>query len=165
MRFSEHFKNSYRDVHCVKSCPYSEFFLSAFSRIWTEYGEIRSISPYSVQCGKIPTRKTPNTDTFHAVPFRILSNTNGVFSWKKRLKINDYFHKKVPDVWHSPKYSYELHEEQLSEPITRRWYVKKGVLKNFANSLGSTCAKASLLIKFQASGSGVGVFLWILRDF
>ena len=29
-------------------CPYSELFWSAFSRIWTEYGEIRSISPYPV---------------------------------------------------------------------------------------------------------------------
>ena len=26
-----------------KKCPYSELFRSAFSRIWTEYGEIRSI--------------------------------------------------------------------------------------------------------------------------
>ena len=32
-----------------KKCPYSELFWSAFSRIRTEYGEIRSISPYSVQ--------------------------------------------------------------------------------------------------------------------
>ena len=30
--------------HCVKSV-----FWSAFSRIWTEYGEIGSISPYSVR--------------------------------------------------------------------------------------------------------------------
>ena len=30
-------------------CPYSELFWSVFSRIWTEYREIRSISPYSVQ--------------------------------------------------------------------------------------------------------------------
>ena len=29
--------------------PYSEFFWSAFSRNRTEYGEIWSISPYSVQ--------------------------------------------------------------------------------------------------------------------
>ena len=29
--------------------PYSELFLSAFSRIQTEYGEIWSISPYSVK--------------------------------------------------------------------------------------------------------------------
>ena len=28
--------------------PYSELFWYAFSRIWTEYGEIRSISAYSV---------------------------------------------------------------------------------------------------------------------
>ena len=29
-------------------CPYSELFWSVFSRIWTEYGEIRSIFQYSV---------------------------------------------------------------------------------------------------------------------
>ena len=29
--------------------PYSEFFWSVYSRIWTEYGEIRSISVYSVR--------------------------------------------------------------------------------------------------------------------
>ena len=32
-----------------KKCPYSELFWSAFSSIRTEYGEIRSISPYSVR--------------------------------------------------------------------------------------------------------------------
>ena len=32
-----------------KKCQYSELFWSAFPRIWTEYGEIRSISPYSVR--------------------------------------------------------------------------------------------------------------------
>ena len=32
-----------------KKCPYSEFFWSVFSRIWAEYGEIRSVSPYSVR--------------------------------------------------------------------------------------------------------------------
>ena len=31
-----------------KKCPYSELFCSAYSRIRTEYGEIQSISPYSV---------------------------------------------------------------------------------------------------------------------
>ena len=31
-----------------KKRPYSELFWSAFSRIWTEYGEIPRISPYSV---------------------------------------------------------------------------------------------------------------------
>ena len=32
-----------------KTCPYLELFWSAFSRIRTEYGEIRTIYPYSVQ--------------------------------------------------------------------------------------------------------------------
>ena len=32
-----------------KKCLYSELFWSVFSRIQTEYGEIRSISPYSVR--------------------------------------------------------------------------------------------------------------------
>ena len=32
-----------------EKCMYSKFFWSVFSRIRTEYGEIRSISPYSVR--------------------------------------------------------------------------------------------------------------------
>ena len=32
-----------------KKCPYSRLFWSAFSRIWTEYGEILCIPPYSVR--------------------------------------------------------------------------------------------------------------------
>ena len=43
----------------------------ALARIWTEYGEMQSISPYSVQmrknAGRMRTRITPNTDTFYAV--------------------------------------------------------------------------------------------------
>ena len=35
-----------------KKCPYSELFWSVFSRIQTEYGEIRSIFPYSVRMRK-----------------------------------------------------------------------------------------------------------------
>ena len=46
-----------------KKSPYSEFFWFVFSRIRTEYGEIRSIS----ECGKIRTIKTQNTDSLHAV--------------------------------------------------------------------------------------------------
>ena len=35
-----------------KKCPYSELLWSAFFHIRTEYGEIQSISPYSVQMRK-----------------------------------------------------------------------------------------------------------------
>ena len=37
------------DLSLRKKCPYSELFWSEFSCIQTEYGEIRRISPYSVQ--------------------------------------------------------------------------------------------------------------------
>ena len=32
-----------------EKCPYSGLFWSTFSRIWTKYGEILRISPYSVR--------------------------------------------------------------------------------------------------------------------
>ena len=32
-----------------EKCQYSGFFWFVLSRIWIEYGEIRSISPYSLQ--------------------------------------------------------------------------------------------------------------------
>ena len=37
------------NISLRKKCQYSEFFWSVFSRIWTEYGEIRSISSCSVR--------------------------------------------------------------------------------------------------------------------
>ena len=55
-------------THCEK-CPKSDFFRFVFFRIRTEYGEVRSISKYSVGMGKIRTRVTPNTDTFCEVRF------------------------------------------------------------------------------------------------
>ena len=42
-------KRTPRCITLREKCPYSEFFWSVFSRIWTEYGEILSFSPYSVQ--------------------------------------------------------------------------------------------------------------------
>ena len=42
-----------------EKCPYSEF-----SRIRTEYADLQGKSG---KCGKIRTRKTPNTDTFCTV--------------------------------------------------------------------------------------------------
>ena len=51
-----------------KKRPYSELLWSVFFPIRTEYREIRSISPYSVQnAGKYGPEKTLNLDTFDAV--------------------------------------------------------------------------------------------------
>ena len=48
---------------------YLEFFLSVFSCIRREYGEILCIyiCPYSVQMRENTDQKIPNTNTFHAV--------------------------------------------------------------------------------------------------
>ena len=43
------FRGSHLILTLRKMCPYSELFWSEFSLILTEYGEIRSISPYSFQ--------------------------------------------------------------------------------------------------------------------
>ena len=51
-----------------EKCPYSELFWSVFSRIRTEYGEILSLLIPS-ECEKTRTKKTPNTDTFHAMNY------------------------------------------------------------------------------------------------
>ena len=53
-----------QDRSLWENCPYSEFFWSVFSHNRTQYWELlRSQS----ECGKILTRKTLNTDTFHSV--------------------------------------------------------------------------------------------------
>ena len=55
-------------IHCVKSVQIRSFFWSLFSCILTKYGEIWSITPYSVQMRQnTDQKKTPYLDTFHAV--------------------------------------------------------------------------------------------------
>ena len=36
-------------AHCMKSAQIRSYFWFVFSHIWTEYGEIRSVSPYSIR--------------------------------------------------------------------------------------------------------------------
>ena len=43
------FSRKYNWPELREKCPYSELFWSAFSRIWTDYGEILRISPYLVR--------------------------------------------------------------------------------------------------------------------
>ena len=50
-----------------EKCPYSEFFWSVFSRIQTEYREMRVSLRIQSEYGKIRTRKTQNMDNFYAV--------------------------------------------------------------------------------------------------
>ena len=65
-------KFCYLDLHrfltaCKSVRIWNLFFWSVFSHFRTEYGEIRSISWYSVRMRENTDQKTPNTDTFHAV--------------------------------------------------------------------------------------------------
>ena len=51
-------------IHCVKKCPYSQFFWSIFSRSRTKYGEIQIISPYSVQMQENTDQKISEHEHF-----------------------------------------------------------------------------------------------------
>ena len=50
-----------------KKSPYSELFRSAFSCIRTKYGQYSASLRTQSEYGKIWTRITPNTYSFHAV--------------------------------------------------------------------------------------------------
>ena len=75
------FRKDFNIQECVvfmtlrEKCPFSEFLWSIIFRIRTEYGEIRSMFPYSV---RMPESKDKNNskyeDTFHAVWLR----SNGI---------------------------------------------------------------------------------------
>ena len=48
----------------LKKCPYLNFFWSVFFRIWTEYGEIPNISPYSVRMRENTDQKNSECGQF-----------------------------------------------------------------------------------------------------
>ena len=58
-----------------EKCPYWELFWSAFSRIRTEYGEIRS------------TRITPNTDTVYTVLWSTGSPSIPILHYKTVVEV------------------------------------------------------------------------------
>ena len=100
-----------------EKCPYSEFFWSAFSRIRTEYREISSISPYSVQMRENTDRKNPEYGHFSrsdrcSITLCLICFINLITSQKQRgLSI-------------------------LFRRSHRRRSVRKGVLRNFAKFTG-----------------------------
>ena len=88
----------YSNTTLRKKCPYSKLFWSTFSRIRTEYGEIRSISTIQSKCGKMRTRITPNKDTFIAGLFRKQFQTHlnskalmKTQSWNVKLHYNCFY--------------------------------------------------------------------------
>ena len=70
------------DKHTLrKKCLYSELFWSVFSRIRTEYGEIRSISPYSVQM--LETTDQSNSEYGHFLRNVVMINASLNFDSQK----------------------------------------------------------------------------------
>ena len=59
-----------------KKCPYLELFCSAFSRTRTEYGEIRSISPYSVRVRENAEQNNVEYEHFSCSLFFVAESVN-----------------------------------------------------------------------------------------
>ena len=57
-------ENLVQKLNTTSKYPYSELFWSVFSRILTEYGEIRSISLYLVQMGENTDRNNSEYGNF-----------------------------------------------------------------------------------------------------
>ena len=70
-----------------KKCPYSELFLSAFSRIRTEYGDLQSKSPYSARMRENVDQKNPEYGHFTL--------------WIKYVEVNSWLHAHSSDTFSS----------------------------------------------------------------
>ena len=98
---------------CLKEkiCPYSGIFWSVFSRIRTEYRGSLRIQP---KCGKMWTRKTPNTDTFHAV---FINEVNLPLGFKP-LQDDVYFYSTVLSLSCYTYYRTQKNKN-LSQPLSQ----------------------------------------------
>ena len=70
-----------------KRCRYSKLFWSAFSRIWTGYGEIRSISPYSVGMRENTHQNNSEYRHFSRSVYDLLKREKSVNIHQKNLQI------------------------------------------------------------------------------
>ena len=90
-----------------KKCPYLEFVWSVFSRIPSV--------PIQSECGKIKTRKTPNTATFYAVPATIcffFTNSQNFEINRFITKLNIYFAKIDMDEIELKGYCVEINTQE-----------------------------------------------------
>ena len=96
----------------------------------------------------------------HKVVFRTLYWKNWKIDSSSFFRIMDFNFDAVARFqayWDQRRY------EKLSEAATRGVLYKEVFLEILQNSQENTCARVSFLIKLQASGTGV--FLWILWNF
>ena len=87
-------------THCVKSVRIRSYFWSVFSRIQAEYGEIRSISRYSVRMRENTDQKNSEYGRFSRSGLFFSKNTDPKTDWTKTYSepcetSNNYFRKKL----------------------------------------------------------------------
>ena len=119
----------------VQHCPCSELFWSAFSRIWTEYGEILHIQS---KCEKIRARTTSNIPPF----LRKKSQGMHLFSEKSYFLMQTQFSLRIGNVfvffiskkvyWRCFRIFLRILSQNLAEQIPICWYPA-------AKALGLTC--------------------------
>ena len=109
---------NFQNYPLCKKCPNSELFWSAFSRIRTEYGEIRIISPYSVRMRENAVLNNSEYRHFFRSDYsqnismtflvRTLSNIYNELLCMNNWQFLDvnYFRKRnsIKDVWLGSKY-------------------------------------------------------------
>ena len=114
---------------CEK-CPYSELLWFAFSRIRTEYGEIRSISPYSVEIRENADQNNSEYGNFLRSVFKksqILSNmiSNNIYNKSKHFDIDvnvqvDNENTKTKQIWRTPNIrksqNIQTNSKEISSP-------------------------------------------------
>ena len=100
-RIGKVFPSSVYSEETHKKRPYWEFFLSVFSLIWTEYGDLQSKSPYSVRMWENMDQK--NSEHGHFLrsvmilegPVRINAVTLLIYKlWTECLKSDSHLPKK-----------------------------------------------------------------------
>ena len=114
---------------CEK-CPYSELLWFAFSRIRTEYGEIRSISPYSVEIRENADQNNSEYGNFLRSVFKksqILSNmiSNNIYNKSQHFDIDvnvqvDNENTKTKQIWRTPNIrksqNIQTNSKEISSP-------------------------------------------------
>ena len=109
--------------HCVKSVQIRSFFWSVFSHVRAEYGEVRSISPYSVRIRENTDQKKLRIWTlfiqwFISNLFMTLCKTRFWFSIL-------YFKYLQPNDWDVFEISYWITEENYHDELIfiRNWHL------------------------------------------
>ena len=85
-----------------KKCPYSELFWSAFSRNWTEYGEIQSISLYSVW---MQENADQNNSEYRHFSSSVSQSTSYNNNNKKNIKMKNIHMGYISKQWRSKNHA------------------------------------------------------------